>query len=64
MREQNETRRLLESANFAPLKLFAAFGDVLAADQPALRRLELDPTKPAGEPAEAALNLPQPTPAG
>ena len=63
MREQNGDPVPLESANFAPLKLFAAFGDALAADQPA-QEAEPDPTKPAGEPAEAALNLPQPTPAG
>jgi hypothetical protein len=49
MRQQNGEPVPLETANFAPIRLFTAFGEGLAADSPAAEAEE-DPTKPAGAP--------------
>jgi len=56
IREQNGEGIPLESADFAPLKLMAAFNDAAGAETSA--EAEEDPTRPGGEPAVKAQPMP------
>lgn len=46
IRDQNSEPIPLETANFAPLRLFAAFGEAIAAEKTPDAGAEPDPTKP------------------
>jgi len=62
IREQNGESIALESADFAPLKLMAAFNDAAAAE--VASEAEPDPTRPAGEIAAAGQLTPAASPNG